>query len=163
MHIVAVDIKPEAKKLAKKYGATELYLDVSESNYTRQSFDVCFDVCFDFCGFQETFEVYQDYVKARGRIVTVLLFHLIRYHIIWTNYLRERSMVALFFILPSYSDSVTFMLLYIKEIPNANEEAESKILAIFHYFTLITMKFKYGIRIYNYCVNDQTKYYTLYL
>lgn len=65
--IVAVDIKPEAKKLAKEYGATEFYQDISESNYTRQSFDVCFD----FCGFQETFDVCQEYVKARGRIVTV--------------------------------------------------------------------------------------------
>ena len=65
--IVAVDIKPEAKKLAKEYGATEFFLDISESDYSRQSFDVCFD----FCGFQETFDVCQEYVKARGRIDTV--------------------------------------------------------------------------------------------
>lgn len=66
-HIVAVDVRSEMKDLAKEFGATEFYQDLSQSSHKPESFDICFD----FCGLQETFDMCQKFVKQQGRIMPV--------------------------------------------------------------------------------------------
>lgn len=89
-YIVAVDLKSEMEELARKYGASEFYVDINQSKHEIESFDVCFD----FCGFQESFDMCQKYVKQRGRIMPVGLG---RSKLFFKNYELARREIKVIF------------------------------------------------------------------
>lgn len=89
-YIVAVDLKSETERVAREFGASEFYQDLSKSKHKKESFDICFD----FCGLQETFDTCQRYVKLKGRIMPVGLG---RSKLFFKNYELARREVKITF------------------------------------------------------------------
>lgn len=65
--IVCVDKRSDIESLAREFGASEFYTDVSEMKHQPESFDLCFD----FVGAQPTVDGCVKYVKRLGKIVMV--------------------------------------------------------------------------------------------
>lgn len=79
--VVACDVKPELEAEAKRFGASEYYVDLNESPCNLESFDICFD----FCGYKTTFDLCQRYVATDGKIVLVGMgegkLNIVNYHL----------------------------------------------------------------------------------